>query len=180
MSLAEAKKLEDLKQKANELWGSYYSGLNAQRSAAIVSALDSMIDYLKEQGFDVQTDAQIARGFLATYKGITIKAEASGDDEAFIGADYVINITVGKSDKTQVTLNVKRGKRINQPFSHESVADQIKDYENRYIPEIEALDPSELDGSYNLSVTEVAGNNHRIKNFSTGKDVIEYLFDKKL
>ncbi|MEN4716878.1 hypothetical protein [Pantoea agglomerans] len=177
MSLSDAKKLEDLKQQAKENLDAYYAGFAEQRRKAIVSALSEMSAYLQEQGFDVKDRSSPLRGFVATYKDINILAEPSKDDESFIGADYVINFTVGKK-KTQVSLLVKRAKRINPPHEHEGVLQQINDYENRYIPEIKSLDPLELDGSYKLSVIEVSGNARMHRDLVSGRNVIDYLFEK--
>lgn len=178
MSLSDAKKLEDLKKKSNDLWDALYSGLDGQRKAAITSFLDDMTGYLNEQGFEVQSNGFHTRGFTAKYGDITIKAEVSGDDEPLVGADYSIDIYLGKL-KTNVILYVKRASFIQPPQSHQKVADQIKDYETRYIPGIEAIDPKELDGSYKLLVAEPGSKNPQRKVFSTGREVIDFLFEKK-
>jgi len=184
MSLLEAKKLEDLKEQASKLYQAYYKNIDAQRLRAINTALKEMTDYLEIQGFNIALKNQPNRGFVASYKDILIEAESSRDDERFFGADYLIKFKVNKKSETQVSLSVKRGNQVDHPHSHGSVSDQIKDYEKRYIPALMALDPSELDGSYNMRVLETASPMSRststsVKLFTNGKDVIDYLFQNK-
>lgn len=177
MSLSEAKKLEDLKEHANKLNDAFYANVGTLRIRAIESVLKGMTDYLVEQGFDVQSKQAPARSFVAIYKDINISAETSKDDENFIGADYHITVSKGKS-KTQFSLIVKRGKRVTPPMGHGTVSQQISDYETRYIPQLEARDPSEIDGSFMLYVIEESRSGKSKIDLASGKEVIDYLFKK--
>lgn len=175
MSLGEAKKLEDLKEHANKINDAFYANVGTMRIKAVETVLNDMADYLSQQGFEVKSKQPQARGFTATYKEITISAESSKDDESFFGADYVINVTKGKA-KTQFSLSLKRGTSVNPPIGHGSLSQQISDYETRYIPQLEARDPSEIDGSFVLSVIEESRSGKTKRDLASGKDAIDYLF----
>jgi len=176
MSIEKFKNLEDLKEKASKINSARSQITEGQRPLAIQAALKEMGDYLLSQDFSLTHLTYPERDFNAVYKEIELNVTATEDSEHLIGADYNIFLASG-SKKLTVTLNLNRGTRVNPALAHGTIDDQISDYENRYIPELESLSSDELDGSYTLSaVIKINGQNKQHK-FKNGKEVIDKFFE---
>lgn len=174
MSLQNAKKLEDLKQQAEAILKRRSTLITSQKPKAVINALGQMKNYLKEQGFEVVLRDGNERGFVAKYNDIQVSAKASRDEESFLGADYAIELTRGKTTKV-VHLSLERGTRID-PVLATSTEQKIADYENRYIPSLEALSDGELDGSYKLFIFSDKKTGKRTEELAGGKEAIDLLF----
>lgn len=175
MSIEKVKKLEDLKEKAAQINAERYALLKPKIPLALKSVIVEMANYLKSQGFSITYSVTSVSGFRAQYKEIDISVMASGDELDLIGADYDITLHYGQK-KLVVRLMVNRGKSVRAPISRE-LDGQIDDYEKRYIPELEALGNSELDGSYELYMNVKNQSGIQTIYFVDGKAVVDKLFE---
>lgn len=175
MSLENAKKLEDLKQQAEAIHARRAGIINAQKPKAIEAAIKQMADYLKSQGFELNYRQGSERGFTAKYNDIQVAAKATKDDESFIGADYTIELSRGKTIKA-IQLSVQRGTRVDPAFGT-NTAQKISDYQNRYLPSLESLSDGELDGSFKLFIYAENKSGKRIEELASGKEAIDLLFE---
>lgn len=175
MSLQNAKKLEDLKKQAESILEKRYEIIRAQRPKAVETALKQMADYLKSQDFEVTYRQGSERGFVAKYNDIQVTAKATKDDDQLMGADYAIELSRGKKTKV-IQLSVERGTRVD-PVHTTNTEQKIAEYENRYIPSLEALSDGELDGSYKLFIYSDNKPGKRIQELADGKEAIDLLFE---
>lgn len=175
MSLEKAKKLEDLKILAQKICSERHAVVEPQRPIALKAALKEMADYLESQNFSISYSQTSNRGFNAQYNGIVVAVTSTDDNEQLIGADYEIYLQYGQQ-KVTVRLMVNRGTDIRGPLPGD-VDTQIKDYENRYLPALEALSLDELDGSYQLYTFAKGNSGPKVEKFANGKQVVDKLFE---
>lgn len=175
MSIEKAKKLEDLKARAEAIRNQRFEIVKPQLPVAVKAALQQMADYLQSQSFTITYNQTSPRGFKAQYKGIDVVVSSTSDDDNLIGADYEIHLKTGKN-QLSVRLMVNRGQSVSGPVSGD-IDTVIHDYESRYIPLLEGLSASDLDGSYTLFSYATNKSGTRTVYFSNGKEVIDKLFE---
>ncbi|GEM_PF-3149695 len=175
MSIEKAKKLEDLKARAEAIHNQRYAIVKPQLPLAVKAAMQQMADYLQSQNFSITYNQTSPRGFKAQYKGIDVVVSSTDDGDNLIGADYEIHLKTGKN-QLSVRLMVNRGHNVPGPVLGD-IDTVIHDYESRYLPLLEGLSASDLDGSYTLYSYATNKSGTRTVHFSNGKEVVDKLFE---
>lgn len=175
MSLQDAKKLQDLKERAGAVLAPRRATLSAQRPRAFQSFLNDIAEYLEREGFGIEAVGNPLSGIKANYKGLELSVNAQGNLPLIDNSDYAIQIILPQKILI-VYLKINSGTYV-EPAIGSTTEKLISDYENRVVPSLEALSDSELDGTYQLFYQHTNSSGTTKVFLNDAKEVIDKVFE---
>ena len=175
MSLQDAKKLQELKERAGTVLGPRRATLSAQRPKAFQNFLNDTANYLQGEGFVIEAVGNPLSGIKANYKGLELSVIEQGNLPLIDNSDYAIQISLPQKTLL-VYLKVNPGSYV-EPAKGSTTEKLISDYENRVLPSLEALSDGELDGTYKLFYQHTNPSGTTIVFLNNAKEVIDKVFE---
>lgn len=164
MSLEIDMKLQDLLEKENKLWEPRSVILKGQRSKAAGEIKKSIVTFFKGKDFTVSGTGTKLK---ATYKsGVEVEIDTKDLETPHFGSDGLCSVKY-KGQEILISYLVNTGDLPQEPMSsgrskEELDMKKIQFYKDTYLPALEKIGTSDLDGSYKLfSIVAISGKNER-------------------